>query len=166
MLLPGLFDLGHEFSTSGLEDDFGLKSRPMHRTRLMPLTVVMVLCLLGASCRKRGKEPNLHDRITSAHSSEYCRPPDACTNPHILAVETGYYLTTFLGSKPQYAQVAAKDLAQYLQSLPMQAWPRGPSIAITPSDDVTDQHAVEQNVRAAQQLCRSLGLEVQILPGG
>ena len=84
----------------------------------------------------------------------------------MLAVETGYDVTTFLGSKPQHAHVAAKDLAKYLQALPIQVWPRGPSIAISPTDDVTDQHAIDQNFLAAQQVCRSMGLEVQVLPGG
>jgi hypothetical protein len=138
----------------------------MQRKRLMFLGVGMTLCLLASSCRKSGQEPSLHDRIMAAHTSQYCRPPDACSNPHVLAVEDGYNVTTFLGSKPQYAQVAAKDLAKYLQALPMQAWPRGPSIAVSPTDDVTDQHAVEQNLHAAQQLCGSMGLEVQVLPGG
>jgi hypothetical protein len=102
----------------------------------------------------------------AAQTSQYCRPPDACSNPHVLAVESGYNVTTFLGSKPQYAHVPAKDLAKYLQTLPMQAWPRGSSIAISPTDVVTDQHAVEENLHAAGQLCRSMGLEVQVLPGG
>ena len=138
----------------------------MHSARLILLTVGLALCLLASSCRKSGQEPNLHDRIMAAHTSQYCRPPDACSNPHVLAVEDGYNVTTFLGSKPQHAQVPAKDLAKYLQGLPMQAWPRGPSIAISPTDVVTDQHAVEQNLYAAQQLCGSMGLEVQVLPGG
>ena len=138
----------------------------MQRTRLMLLTVGMALCLLNSSCRKSGQEPNLHDRIMAAHTSQYYLPPNACFNPHVLAVESGYDVTTFLGSKPQYAQVPAKDLAKYLQALPMQAWPRGPSIAISPTDVVTDQHAVEQNLHAAQRLCGSMGLEVQVLPGG
>src|ERR1700720_1345834 len=122
----------------------------MQRTRLMLLTVGMVLCLLASSCRKSGQEANLHDRIMAAHTSQYCRSPDACSNPHVLAVEDGYYVTTFLGSKPEYGQVEAKDLAKYLQALPMHTWPGGPSIAVSPTDDVTDQHAVEQNLRAAQ----------------
>jgi hypothetical protein len=84
----------------------------------------------------------------------------------VLAVENGYDVTTFLGAKPQHAHVPTKNLAKYLQSLPMQVWPRGPSIAISPTDDVTDQHAVEQNLLAAQEVCRSMGLQVQVLPGG
>jgi hypothetical protein len=72
----------------------------------------------------------------AAQTSQYCRPPDACFNPHVLAVEDGYDVTTFLGSKPQHAQIPAQDLAKYLQALPMQAWPRGPSIAISPTDVV------------------------------
>ena len=138
----------------------------MQGTRLMLLTVGMALCLLASSCRKSGQEPNLHDRIMAAHTSQYCRPSDACSNPHVLAVESGYNVTTFLDSKSQHAQVPAKDLAKYLQALPMQAWPRGPSIAISPTDVVTDQHAVEQNLHAAQRLCGSMCLEVQVLPGG
>ena len=136
------------------------------RTRLMWLTVGMALCLLASSCRKSGQELNLHDRIMAAHTSQYCHPPDACFNPHVLAIESGYDVTVFLGSKPQHAHVAAKDLANYLQELPMQAWPRGPSISVSPTDDVTDWHAVEQNLNAVQQLCRSMGLEVQVLHGG
>jgi hypothetical protein len=138
----------------------------MQRRGLTLLTVGMVLGLLASSCRKSRQEPNLHDRIMAARTSQYCRPPDACSNPHVLAVESGYYVTTFLDSKPQYAQVAAKDLAKYLHALPMQAWPRGPSIALSPTDDVTDQHAINQNLLTAQQLCRSLGLEVDVLRGG
>jgi len=138
----------------------------MQRTRLTLLAVGTALFLLAASCRKSGLEPNFHDRIIAARTSQYCRPPDACSNPHVLAVESGYFVTTFLGSKPQYAQVPAKDLAKYLQSLPMQAWPRGPSITLSPTDDVTDQHAVQQNLHAAQQVCGSMGLDVQVLPGG
>jgi len=130
------------------------------------LTLGLALCFLISSCRKSGQEPNLHDRIMAAHTSQYCLPPTACFNPHVLAVESGYDVTTFLGSKPQYAQVPAKDLAKYLQALPMQAWPRGPLISVSPTDDVSDQHAVEQNLHAAQRLCDSMGLEVQVLPGG
>jgi hypothetical protein len=135
----------------------------MLRPPLMLITFDVVLCITSASCGQNG---NLHDRIIASETSKYCRLPDACFNPHVLAVETGYDVTTFLGSKPQHAHVAAKDLAKYLQALPMQVWPRGPSIAISPTDDVTDQHAVEQNFYAAQQICRAMGLQVQILMGG
>ena len=133
------------------------------RLRRMPLTVVVALCLIAASCRQKA---NLHDRIIAADTSTYCRLPDACFNPHVLAVESGYDVTTFIGSRPQHAHVAAKDLAKYLQALPMQVWPRGPSIAISPTDDVTDGHAVEQNFYAAQEVCRSMGLQIQVLLGG
>ena len=129
----------------------------------MPLLVGVALCLVSSSC---GQKANLHDRIIAADTSKYCRLPDACFNPHLLAVENGYYVTTFFGSKPQYAHVSPTDLTKYLEALPMQAWPRGPSIAVSPTDDVIDQHAVEQNFYRAQQLCRSIGLEVQVLPGG
>ena len=134
----------------------------MLRLHLIPLTAGVFLCLIFASCKHN---VNLRDRIVAADTSKYCLP-DACFNPHVLAVESGYEVTTFLGSRPQHAHVTAKGLAKYLQSLPMQVWPRGPSIAISPTDDVTDQHAVEQNFFAAQELCRSIGLQVQVIPGG
>jgi hypothetical protein len=134
----------------------------MLRLHLIPVTAGVFLCLIFASCERNA---NLHDRIVAADTSKYCLP-DACFNPHVLAVESGYEVTTFLGSKPQHAHVTAKDFAKYLQALPMQVWPRGPSIAISPTDVVTDQHAVEQNVLAAQEVCRSMGLQVQVLPGG
>ena len=134
----------------------------MLRLHLIRVTAGVFLCLIFASCRQNA---NLHDRIVGAGTSKYCLP-DACFNPHVLAVENGYDVTTFLGAKPQHVHVAAKGLAKYLQSLPMQVWPRGPSIAISPTDDVTDQHAVEQNVLAAQEVCRSMGLQVRVIPGG
>src|ERR1700719_1005917 len=130
----------------------------MQRRHLMLLAVGVALCLLASSCRKSGQEPNLHDRIMAAHTSQYCRSPDACFNPHVLAVESGYEVTTFIGSKPQYAQVPARDLAKDLQTLRMQPWRRCPSIAVSPTDDVTDPHAVEENLQGAQRLCRSMGL--------
>ena len=48
----------------------------------------------------------------------------------------------------------------------MEVWPRGALIAISPTDYVADQRAVARNFYGAQQACRSLGLEVQVLPGG
>ncbi len=48
----------------------------------------------------------------------------------------------------------------------MQAWPQGPSIIVSPSDDVIDGKAVQQNFQLAQQLCRSLGLKMQVRFGG
>ena len=134
----------------------------MLRLHLIPLTAGVFLCVIFASCKHN---VNLRDRIVAADTSKYCLP-EACFNPHVLAVESGYEVTTFLGSRPQHAHVTAKGLAKYLQSLPMQVWPRGPSIAISPTDVVTDQRAIEQNFLAAQEVCRSMGLQVQVLPGG
>ena len=125
-------------------------------------TVGLALCLIPVSCRQN---VNLRDRIIATDTSKYCLP-DACFNPHVLAVKNGYEVTTFLGAKPQHAHVPTEGLAKYLQRLPMQVWPRGPSIAISPTDVVTDQRAVEQNFYAAQQVCRYMGLEVQVFSGG
>ena len=48
----------------------------------------------------------------------------------------------------------------------MQAWPQDPSIVVSLSDDVTDGKPVQQNFQLAQQLCRSLGLELDVRFGG
>jgi hypothetical protein len=58
------------------------------------------------------------------------------------------------------------EIEKYLESLPMQVWPRGPSIEITPTDEITDQRVLSRNFNAAQQIFRSMGLEVQVRPGG
>lgn len=84
----------------------------------------------------------------------------------MLALETGYDVTTFVGSEPKRASVQPAELAKYLESLPMQVWPLGPMIELTQTDDVSDAHALYRNVSGAQQICRSMGLEVQIRPGG
>jgi len=74
-------------------------------------------------------------------------------------------VTTFLGSKPQHAHVSPEQLAPHLQSLPMHVWPRGAVIEMSPSDDVIDGKAVQRNLVAAERVCRSMGLDVQVLPG-
>jgi hypothetical protein len=135
-------------------------------SRLIPSTVAMILSLMASSCRKIGQVSNLHERIVAARTSQYCRPPDACYNPQVLVVETGYDVTTFVGSKPQHANVPPMEIAKYLESLPMQVWPRGPLIEITPTDVVTDQRALYRNFNAAQLIFRSMGLEVLVRPGG
>ena len=94
-----------------------LALRAAHLPRFVYL--IAALCLLSAGCREHGQHPNLHDRITAANTSKYCLP-DACFNPHVLAVESGYVVTIFLGSKPQHTNVPPKELTKYLQSLPCQ----------------------------------------------
>lgn len=125
-----------------------------------------VLALLVLGCRKSDKLPSLHDRIIAAKTSQYCHSPDACFNPSVLAMEDGYFVTTFQDNKARHVHVPAASLARYLQELPMQAWPQGPSIVVSLSDDVTDGKAVQQNFQLAQQICRSLGLELDVRLGG
>lgn len=132
---------------------------------LATLILSITFPLLAASCRKTEAEPSLRDRILAANPSQYCLP-NACFNPLVLAVEDGYYVTTFAGAKPQYLHVSPKDLSKYLQRLPMQAWPQGPKISISPSDFEIDGKAVARNLETAQQICQSLGLDVQVRPGG
>jgi len=137
----------------------------MHLLRPMSLSIPLALCILGTDCRHT-QQVNLHDRIAAAQTNRYCHLPDACSNPHVLAVDNGYEVTTFLGSKPQHAHVSPEQLAPYLQSLPMQVWPRGAVIEMSPSDVVIDGEAVQRNLVAAERVCRSMGLEVEVLPGG
>ena len=51
-------------------------------------------------------------------------------------------------------------------ALPLSDWPLGPTIGISPSDDVMDSQAIQKNLDDARSTCRSLGLEVQFRPGG
>lgn len=84
----------------------------------------------------------------------------------MLALETGYDVTTFVGFKPKRATVQPAELAKYLDSLPMQVWPLGPMIELTQTDEVSDAPTLYRNFSTAQQICRSMGLEVQVRPGG
>jgi hypothetical protein len=124
-------------------------------------TLGIALLLLAAGCRERGSEANLRDRIVAAKPSCFT---DACMNRSVLAVEDGYWVSVFSGGKQQSAHVPATELANYLTALPLQAWPRGPSVTVTLSDDVSDGNAVARNFEAAQRVCRSLGLNVQVRP--
>jgi hypothetical protein len=127
----------------------------------------LALILLLTACKSRQRvAPDLRARIAAASASQKCHPSDECVNPHILAVENGYFITTFVGAKPQHTQVRVAALRDYLLGLPMSAWPRGPAILISPTDDVTDWRTVQRNLEEAQHTCRSLGLDVEIRPGG
>ena len=125
--------------------------------------VVLGAAALLAACQSR--EAVLRNRIVAGHTDQYCRP-DACYNPHILASDAGYYVTTFNGKTPIHERVGATQLRRYLLRLPMSAWPRGPEILVSPEDDVSDGLAVQRNLQQAQFLCRQLGLVVHIRPGG
>src|SRR5262249_8047915 len=141
---------------------------------MQPFNVVVVRCLMlswiciclcfAASCKRN--HASLHDRIVAAKTSQYCRMPDQCSNPNIFAWEKGYTVTAFINGKLQTSQVANTSLGQYLESLPMQAWPRGSIVTISLSDDVFDANAVRSNLLGAQQLCRAMGLEVKMIPAG
>jgi hypothetical protein len=129
--------------------------------------VMSILLLSGCKPAARLEpKPDLRTRILSANGSQFCRLPEACFNPGITVMESYYDVTTFLGARPQHRQVLTEDLQNYLAALPMSAWPRGPVITISPSDDVVDGQAIQTNFLAAQRICRDLGLEVQIIPGG
>jgi len=59
-----------------------------------------------------------------------------------------------------------EELRERLLSLPLSAWPQGTKILISPSDDVMDWQSIQRNLRNAERTCRSLGLDVQLRPGG
>jgi hypothetical protein len=137
----------------------------MLRPRIVPIALGIALCFLVSSCDKNAKEVSLHDRL-AAEISKHCSAADTCLNPIVLATDTGFDVTIFNGTKPDHVHVPANYLASYLQTLPTQVWPRGPSIIITLTDDAMDPHAVQENFATAQKVCRALGLEVQIRAGG
>jgi hypothetical protein len=126
----------------------------------------IVIWFVASSCGTSGKTISLHDRIVAAHTSQYCGAREVCYNPIVLVLETGYDVTTFVGSTPKRAQVPPAELEKYLESLPMQVWPLGPMIELTQTDEVTDAPALYRNFNNAKQICRSMGLEVQVRPSG
>jgi hypothetical protein len=148
------------------DNELGLVTRVKAWRSLQCGGWAIAICLLASSCGTRGNALNLHDRIVAARTSQYCRTPAACYNPIVLTLETGYDVTTFVGSTPKRASVPPAELAKYLESLPMQVWPLGPMIELTQTDEVSDAPTLYRNFNNAQEICRSLGLEVQVRPGG
>ena len=127
----------------------------------------LVLILLGTGSTKKPHEKiDLRTRIAAAKVSQYCHSPNACFNPQIVVVENGYFVTIFVRGKAQNSPVSTKALGEYLTALPLSDWPLGPTIDISPSDDVMDSQAIQKNLDEARRICRSLGLEVQFRPGG
>jgi hypothetical protein len=126
-----------------------------------------VLLSIVAGCTKKPQERvDLRTRIIAARTSQYCHSPKACFNPHILVIEKGYFVTVFTGGRAQSTAVPTEALGEYLIALPMSAWPLGPFVGISPSDDVFDSQAIQKNLDQGQRTCRSLGLDVQFHPGG
>lgn len=127
----------------------------------------LVLLLIAVGCTKKPQEKvALRTRITAAKTWQYCHSPNECFSPHILVIERGYFVTVFAGNRPQSTAVSTEALGGYLTALPMSAWPLGPVVGISPSDDVIDSKAIQKNLEQAQRICRSLGLDVQFRPGG
>jgi hypothetical protein len=137
----------------------------MPRVTFIICTGALLVMLPGCEARSR-QSSALGIRITAANTSQYCHPPLACSNPHILAFESGYLITSFAGSTPRHEAAHGEELEDKLLALPMSAWPQGARILISPSDDVMDWQSVQRNLREAERVCRSLGLDVQFRPGG
>ena len=137
----------------------------MRSTRHTFCALALVFAVTGCT-KKPQQNVDLRARITAARTSQYCHSPNVCFNPHILVIEKGYFVTVFTGDRPQGIAVSTEGLGENLTALPMSAWPAGPIVGITPSDDVIDSQAIQKNLDQAQRTCRSLGLDVQIRPGG
>lgn len=126
----------------------------------------LALVFIATGCTKKAQEKvDLRTRITAARTSQYCHS-NACFSPHILVIEKGYFVTVFTGDRPRSNAVSTEALGEYLTALPMSAWPVGPIVGISPSDDVIDSQAIQKNLDQAQRICRSLDLDVQFRPGG
>ena len=158
---------GSVFSNSGPTNKYQdlCHVQPKPNTSCVRVLALIFMVVLSV-CMKTPSQIDLRARIAAAKTAQYCHSPSACFNPNILVVENGYFITIFVGDKPKHETVPADSLARDLVSLPMNVWPEGPTILITPSDDVIDGKAIERNLKEAQRICNSLGLNVDFRPGG
>jgi hypothetical protein len=107
----------------------------------MVIGFILTFILALSACETKPSHIDLRARIAAAKTDQNCQPSSACFNPSILVLENGYDVTIFLANRPKHEMVRADQLASYLVSLPMTAWPKGPTIVITPTDDVIDGKA-------------------------
>lgn len=135
----------------------------LNNNTLPVLVLAMLLC--GCESRRSTALPNLRAVIVNGNSTQYCQTPvDRCTNPHILGDEEMLRLTYFVDGTPQHSSVRTEELAHYLTSLPISAWPRGPSITLSPADVFSgpdSRRRIDQNLAEAERICRSLGLDIE-----
>jgi len=133
---------------------------------------VLVFAMLLCSCESRQSTalPNLRAVIVNGNSTQYCQTPvNRCTNPGILADEEMLRITFFVDGIPHDSSVRTEELAHYLTSLPISAWPRGPSVTLAPADVFSGPDGprrTEQNLAEAERICRSLGLDIDLRMGG
>jgi hypothetical protein len=128
-----------------------------------------IFVLLGVGCRYQdheGAAADLRSRILAANLSPVCGGVENCLNPMVFAEDRGITVTTYAGGKQNIATVPAKALRDYLLALPMAAWPHGAVVTLSRADLVIDSKLVSQNFTDAEKICRSLGLDLQIRPGG
>lgn len=141
----------------------------LHYAPLRFIVLVLVIAVLLSTVCRRTKSPEASDlpmRIAAANRSQPCHLAVGCVNPHILVFESGYDVMSFVGGTPQHTIVHPDKLRQQLLALPMNAWPQGPLILMTASDDVMDWESIKRNMTEAERICLSLGLDVQFRPGG
>jgi len=127
----------------------------------------LVLLFFVTGCTKKPQQRvALRTRITAASPSQSCHSANGCFNPHILVLEKGYFVTIFSRDRPQSTAVSTEGLGEFLIALPMSAWPLGPVVGITPSDDVIDSQAYSEECRRSPANLPFLGLDVRFRPGG
>ncbi|HET9407204.1 MAG TPA: hypothetical protein VFO39_08185 [Candidatus Sulfotelmatobacter sp.] len=144
--------------------------------RLSVMKILAHACLFAAiavalpGCKSRRAptaDTDLRAKIVRSNFAQYCHSTETgCVNPSILAIDDGLFVTDFSSGKAHHSQVSPESLAGYLISLPPSAWPRGPSIILTPSDDVISSERVNHNLNEAVRICKSLHLDTEVRPGG
>jgi hypothetical protein len=132
--------------------------------RLAALGAIVSLVTGVSTCKISESPSDLRTRILAG--SVGCNSAESCSNPFILADDDGFEVTTSVTGRFETARVRADRLRGHLLALPMSAWPLGTIVTISRTDFVEDEAVVEHNFAQAERVCRSLGLDVQIRPGG
>jgi hypothetical protein len=107
-----------DVDVAGTIDQTPPRAIRMRRPNLVPLALGTVLSQPLSANQKSASDPNLRDRILAANTFQYCRPIHGCSNPQVIAVESGYIVIEFIGPEPQTSHVRPNELADYLQALP------------------------------------------------
>ena len=144
---------------------------------MRPITLAGLALLAALSHPQTyAQQPNLHDRIAAYWQTATCPPKNTCKNPVIILHGPGIEVAVPSGNSG-YEYVRAEDLSNYLETLPLWAWPKGPRIAVRrsdvrflhanqPNDTEAEYRAKEdQQARIVAKVCAELGLKRTDLDG-
>lgn len=156
---PAVFP--HQTQQDGLTWAAMIPSR-IHFTRICFTSVVICLALSFQPVRALSEANSLGKRIAE-YSTSHTRTESACDHPILVVEDHRIKVVRFdVGYREDYMK--PEGLSDYLEKIPLSAWPKGPKIWVNRAD-FHPLHPGESADKALQSQQAQFGAAIQILKG-